>query len=162
MAVDPGRSPARWDASSPPGKVGVLVLPEDGFPGLARRFREPLESAWSAGDVVTALPAKPPKVVVLASGEAPALLGARVRRLASRPEMKDRFLAVVSLSGELRTDLAASLASEGHLASLGVASFSPVGLSETVYEIEAMGVALANSAKDARIEELSTSFVWFY
>ena len=162
VGVDAVRSPPRWDAAPPPGKSGVLVLPEDAFPGLARRFREPLEKAWTAGDVVAALPSKLPKLVVLASGEAPALLGARVRRLASRPEMKDRFLAVVSLSGEIRTDLAASLASEGHLASLGVASFSPVGLSETVSEIEAMSIALAQSAKDTRIEEMSTAFVWFY
>jgi hypothetical protein len=162
VATDRDRSPERWLGAPRPGQVGLLLLPDDGFPALASRYRDALEPAWTAGPVAAELPAGDlPRVVVLVSGEAPARLGERVRELATDPAMKERYLAVVSLSGPLRTDLVASLAGD-NVAAIGLAVVPPVGFVSMVAEIEKTGRVLAAGTRQTRIEELSDLFVWFF
>jgi hypothetical protein len=161
IATHRERSAARWNDAPRPGQVGLLLLPDDGFPALASPYREALEAAWTAGPVAGELSGNVPRVIVLVSGEAPARLGARVRRLANDPAMKGRYLAVVSLSGPLRTDVVASLAGE-NVAAIGLAVVPPVGFNSTVAEIERTGRALAASTRQTRIEDLSDLFVWFF
>lgn len=162
VGTDAGLSPARLSNSPLPGKKSFLILPEGGFPPPRSALRDALAAAWGAGEVSSTLPSKPSPLVVVVSGESPALLGERLRELSRDPRMKGKLLAVYSLGGPVRLDLPASLLSEGNLAGLGVAVASPVGIDTTVREMEVLGRALVETEGKARVERLPSPFVWFY
>lgn len=164
VGTAPDLSPGRWREAPRPGKKTVLLLPEGGFPPPFDGLEKPLESSWSGGPVVSSLPSsKLSDLVVLVSGEAPALLAARLREMARSPSMKGKLLAVYSLSGPVREDLPASLLAEGNLAGLGLAVAPPVGLPGVVEQVGALDGALAaGRRRKARIEKASGLFLWFY
>jgi len=162
VGTDAGLSPARLSSSPLPGKKTSLILPDGGFPPPRSGLRDALANAWDAGEVSSTLPPKPGPLVVVVSGESPALLGTRLRELSRDPRMKGKLLAVYSLGGPVRLDLPASLLSEGNLAGLGVAVASAVGIDATVREMGALGRALIETEGKVRVERLPSPFVWFY
>jgi len=147
-----------------PGKKPLLLLPEDAFPGLVAGVRGELARGWRAGKVASELPVgKAPDLVVLVSGEAPGLLGARLHDLAGREALRGRLLAVYSLAGPLRPDLPAHLMAEGRLAGLGVAEALPVGLPRLMERVLEFGRRLGStSGRELRIEDVPGPFVWFF
>jgi hypothetical protein len=127
-------------------------------------MRERLASAWTAGTVSGSLPEGDlPTLVVLVSGEAPGLLGARLRELSRSPSMSGKLLAVYSLSGPLRPDLPVSLLRDGNLAGIGVAEPPPVGLPEVVNEIGLLSDALKEGKRSGiSVDGISSSLVWYF
>lgn len=164
VGTAPTASPGRWQEAPRPGKKSFLILPEGAFPPPIAGLRKSLASSWSAGPVVSSLPSsRPSGLVVLVSGEPPALLGARLREIARSPSMKGKLLAVYSLSGPIREDLPASLLAEGNLAGLGLAEAPPVGLPGVVENVSALNDALAaGRRRKTRIEKVSDLFLWFF
>jgi hypothetical protein len=162
VGTDASRSPARFARAPSPGKKSVLVLPNGGFTGRLPQTRQRLADVWGAGPVIPELPDKPTSLVVLVSGEPPARLGARLRRISRDSRMKGKLLAVYSLSGPLRLDLPSAMLSEGNLAGVGVAEASTVGSARVVGRITDLAAALAAAGDSGRVEHASGAFVWFY
>ncbi len=162
--ADPAASPGRWARSPAPGAGALLLAPEDAFPASSARLRAELTGAWKSGPVAAAPPAKvASNVVVLASAEPPALLGARLRNLAPSPALKGKLLAVLSFGGPIRRDLPASLLAEGGLAALGVAEAPPAGQSRWMHDLLEFDAALVKpAAADRRVEDVPGPFLWYY
>ena len=164
VGTDPSVSAARWQKAPRPGRNAVLILPSGAFPGAARSLRDELAASWEGGRVEADLsPAEAPALVVVASAEAPGLLGARLRRLARTGALRGRLLAVYALRGPLRADLPASLLAEGNLAGLGVAEAPPTGIVQVEASLRSLAAALAEPAGvDRRVEDLPGPFLWFF
>jgi len=164
VGTDPLLSAGRWERAPQPAGRASLVLPEDAFPGAAKAARERVAEAWKGGEILASPPAAGGSpLVVLASAEAPALLGARLRRLARDPAMKGKLLAVWPLGGPVRSDLPSSLVAEGSLAGIGFAEYSPVGLLRAAAALAALRTRLADRAsRDLRAEDLSDALLWYY
>jgi len=164
VGTDLERSPARWQAAPRVSGKALLLLPNEAFPGLAAPWRSHLAARWPPKQIASSLPSRSlPELVVLASAEAPGLLGARVRSLARADAMRGRLLAVCSLSGPLRADLPAMVLAEGSLAGLGIAEFSLVDWRDLPSALEAFSRALVSkAARGRRIEELPSPFLWYW
>jgi hypothetical protein len=163
VGTDPASSPSRWRRASRPAGTALLLLPDGGFPAPWQALGDELASSWTAGPVASTLPGKPPDLVVLVSAEAPALLGARLREISRRPEMRGRLLAVVTPRGAVRSDLPASLLAEGVLDGFGLAESAPVGLPGIAREIGEFGRSLEQARRAKRaVERVPGPFVWFY
>jgi hypothetical protein len=160
VGTEGANSLKRLSEAPAPGSKSVLVLPKDGFFPPRTSVRDRLRVAWSAGAVTSELPDKPTDLVVLVSGEPPARLGDRLRRISRQPRMKGKLLAVYSLSGPIRVDLPASLLAEGVLAGVGLAAASTVGSDRVVDDIAAMAHAIKDGPSTAH--GASDRFVWFY
>ena len=152
-----------WSESPLPGKKPLLLIPAAALPPPLDDLQSSLLASWPVGPVAEDLPAKKlPGLVVLVSGEPPALLGQRVRTLARDPAMQDRLLAVFSLSGPLRADLPASLLAEGKLAGLGVAHTPPVNLPGWVSRLRGFADELKRSGGRVRVERIDGPFLWYF
>lgn len=164
VGSDAASSTTRWQAAPAIRGKALLLLPEDAFPALAAPLRSALAGAWPAKQVVSALPeGKLPDLVVLASAEAPGLLGARVRALARREAMRGKLLAVYSLSGPVRADLPALVLREAPIAGFGLASCSPVGWTDAPAALAALAGAIQSKPLRARrVEELPGPFLWHW
>ncbi len=161
VATDPVRSPGRWNRAPRSGGGALLLLPENGFPRSAARLREDLAAAWTAGGVVSALPARvEPDLVVLVSQEPPEVFARRLRRLSREPAMRGKLLAAWCLSGPVRPDLPASILAEGGLAGLGLAEPSVVLVRAAPQRLGRLATALREDER--RVERLPGPFVWFY
>lgn len=157
-------SPGRWGAAPRPGQGAALLLPAEAFSGRSAVLREQLAAAWAGGNVLSDLATpEAPTLVVLASAEAPDLLGARLRRLARAGALKGKLLAVYALGGPVRPDLPAALLAEGNLAGVGVAQSPPVGSDRAIESIRKLAAALRGPADVARrVEDLPGPFLWFF
>ncbi len=164
VATDARLSPGRWESAPVVPKRPWLLLPEDAFPGPSAPLREAIARGFPAGASGPDLPAgDAPDLVVLASGEAPGLLGARLGALARDRRMQGKLLAVFPLGGPVREDLPASLLGEGNLAAVGVAGFSPVGVPRAIEAIGRVAEAARAAAPErSRAEEVATELTWFY
>ena len=77
--------------------------------------------------------------------------------------VQGKLLAAWCLSGPVREDLPASLLADGGLAGLGLAEASYVGRRNAVRHVGELSRALAGAAaSDARVEELSGQFLWYF
>ncbi len=157
------RSVRRWEKAPAPVSGAVLLVPDGAFPGPFATLERDIASAWGVGARVKTVEAgKTPDLVVLASAEPPALLGARLRALSRDPAMKGKLLAVWPFAGPVRADLPASLLEEGNLAGVGVREWSPVGLLRIVDEIGSLSRTSSTPRGAARGEDLAPVLVWYY
>ncbi len=164
VSTDARLSPGRWESAPAASGSPLLLLPEDAFPGPSAPMRDAVARACPGVAPAPSLPADGvPDLVVLVSGEAPGILGARLRALARDRRMKGKLLAVFPMAGPVREDLPSSLLAEGDLAAVGVAEFAPVGVPRG---IEAVGrvveAARAAAPERSRAEEVATGLTWFY
>jgi hypothetical protein len=165
LGTSGARSVERWEKAPAPVGGALLLLPDDAFPGPVASIRDELRAAWGAERTVRTLaPGKVPDLVVLASAEPPALLGARLRALARDPALKGKLLAVWPIGGAVRGDLPASLLDEGNLAGLGLGEWSPVGLHRFAREAARLAQATSGgpAARKGRAEELAPFFAWYF
>jgi len=147
-------APARW-ASAPRIARVLLLLPSDAFPGVQEPIRDAVAQAWGKAPVAQVLPErKLPDLVVLVAAEAPAVLAARARSLASDPRLAGRHLAVLSLAGDLPPGATADLLGAG-----------PSGVAVSAARLEdvrALAAAVARLPRDSRAETLPGVGVWTY
>ncbi len=167
VGTDGSASPARWERAPRPRGEALLLLPKDAFPGHAARLRDEIAGAWPAGNVSEEAPRdNAPPLVIVASAEAPAAFGTRLRALASDPSLRGRLLGAYSLAGPVRSDLPASLIRDGGLAGLGVAEGSPAGVTRMISELRRLGQAVvelrSSAGGDRRIEDLPGPFLWYF
>jgi hypothetical protein len=157
------RSIRRWEKAPAPVSGAVLLVPDGVFPGPFATLERDIASAWGAGARVKTVEAgKTLDLVVLASAEPPALLGARLRALSRDPAMKGKLLAVWPFAGPVRADLPGSLLEEGNLAGVGVREWSPVGLRRIVEEIGSLSRMASTPRGAARGEDLAPVLAWYY
>jgi len=103
------------------------------------------------------------RLVVLVSGEAPGLLGRRLRELARDPALKGSILAVAPLGGPIRADLPASLLAEGQLAAIGIADELPLNPAAAADRVRAWAAIAGDPAsKGKRAEQIPGPFTWYY
>ncbi len=164
VGTDPARSFERSERAPKPGANAALLLPEEGFPGTTGKLGQAMIESWAGGKTATTIgEAAGADLVVLVSGEAPDLLGRRLRALARDPAMKGRLLAVWPLAAPLREDLPASLLAEGNLGGIGVAEWSPVDLPRVAAELGAFGQTLRQaSSAGTRIDAVPSPFLWYF
>ena len=164
VGTDPSRSPERWSLAPRASRKTLLLLPQDGFPPPYDKLRARLSDAWTAGEVVSSLPAKKiGTLLVLVSAEPPDLFGARLRSLAHNPALRGKLLAFWSLAGPVRPDLPASLLAEGNLAGLGFAKPSVVGTRRAEQQLAAFSATLGDpDARRRRVESLDGPFLWIF
>jgi hypothetical protein len=153
VGVESTASLSRWaGAPSSDGRVAI-VAPDDAFPGWPAASRAGL----------AAFPPSSPSApwIVVVSGEAPGVLGRRLRAIAGDPSNAGKIVAVVALGGAPRDDLPASWLGDGRLAGLGLYEAGPVGIPEA---IDAAGawVRAAVLAKGQRAEAIPGPFTWYY
>jgi len=130
-------SPARWTAA--PRLDGTVAVVADGAERPAGRL------------------------VVVLTAEAPGILGRRLRSLARDPGMKGAALAVASLGGPVRGDLAASLLEDGQLAAVGVADDLTQNVTVAAERVRAWAKNAGDAAsKGKRAEEIPGPFTWYY
>jgi hypothetical protein len=157
------RSVERWAKAPAPVRGSVLLLPDGAFSGPYAAIEDRLAAAWGADRTARNLaPGKIPDLVVLASAEPPALLGARLRAIARDPAMKGKLLAVWPIGGPVRGDIPASLLDEGNLAGVGLSEWSPIALRRVVDEVGRLGKAASGPAKEARAEDLAPFLAWYF
>jgi hypothetical protein len=155
VGTDAALSTARWTKVPRFGGPISVVAPEDAFPGLTAPVLGRIAAAGSGAGSATA--------VLVVSAEPAGLLGRRLRALSRDPDMQGKVLAVVSLGGPLRGDLAASFLREGRLAALGVFEAGPVGLERAADRAAAWARAATEAgSKGRRPEEIPGPFTWFY
>jgi hypothetical protein len=155
--VDGARSERRW-SDAPLADRALLVLVGDGVDGATAPPEDRLADAFR-GQVVPSLPARvDAPLVVVVSGEPPALFAARLRQIARTPAMAGKLLAAWSLAGPIRPDLPASLLGEGRLAGIGIAEGELVGRRDVSGELE----RLSQSLGERRAEHLAGPFLWYF
>ncbi len=166
VGIDVRVSPRRWSRAPERPVKASLLLPENGFPAVLADVRERLASAWRSGPVLDAPGSESlPPVVVVVSGEPPALLAERVLALAASPALDGRLLAVWSLGGAVRHDLPARILKAGGVVGVGVAQTGLVDLGQVDDDLGAWSAALAARAtpdSSGRVDGVPGPFVWFY
>ncbi len=159
-------SPSRWAAAPKAGSNALLLLPSEAFGWPHAALRDQLASGWHAGPTAARLEdvEELPAVVVLASTEPPALLGARLARLAASPRMKGRLLAVYIAGVEgLRDDLPFALLGRGGLAGLGLSEPAVTAARDAAEALAAWQDALAAAGgQGVRVEALAGPFTWIF
>ena len=161
VGIDEERSPMRW-AFAGSLRIGpaVLVLPRNTFPGNLAAVETGLRETWT-GPVYDRMPlGTDAPMVVIVSGEEPGVLAGLLARIAARPAMKNKLLAVWSLSGPLRGDVPAWLLERSELAGLGIAETSVVGQREVR---TAIGTFQRDLDRDGlRVDQLGGPFLWYF
>ena len=159
-------SPSRWAAAPKVASKALLLLPSEAFGWPHTALRERLAAGWHAGPTAARLEdvEELPAVVVLASTEPPALLGARLARLAASPRMEGRLLAVYIAGVEgLRDDLPSELLARGGLAGLGLSEPAVTAAHDAVGALAAWQEALAaRGERPVRVETVSGPFTWIF
>jgi hypothetical protein len=147
-------APARW-AEAPSVGRALLLVPDDAFPGAGATLRAEVQKGWGKLPAAATLPGKKlPDLVVLVSAEAPAVLAARAQSLASDPRLAGRHLAVLSLGGDLPSELAVDLLDRG----VGGVALSAAG----VDDVRALAGAVGHLGRDSRAHTLPGLGVWTY
>jgi hypothetical protein len=161
VGTDPAASPQRWTAAPRPRGPALLLLPAGAVPDAKRRS---LAREWKVGPTAEALPERlPGNVIVLVSAEPPGPLGDRLHRLAEDRRLAGSYLAVWSLSGPIRGDLAPSLVGAGNLAALGLAEATVVRWRAADAELASFDSAVGAVAETPhRIEHLAGPFLWHF
>jgi hypothetical protein len=163
VGVEPGRSPARWEAAPRPGTAVPLFLPAEGFSGPMSDWRAVLAEAWGPAGVVDSLPDElQAPLVVLVSAEPPTTFAVRLRELARDERMRGRLLAAWCLAGPVREDLARALIDEGRLAGVGLVEDSLMARRRAVTTLRAMRNALSAAGNEQRVEHLPGPFLWHF
>jgi hypothetical protein len=163
VGVDELRSPSRW-ATAPRVGGGTpvpLLLPPDAFTGPARDRRAALARSWSTGPVLDELPDRlDAPLLILISAEGAGPLAARLERLANRPALAGKLLAVWSLAAEVRDDLPHMLLTETELTGLGLATVS-IDQQRTL-EAMILETAAGLGGPARRVERLPGPWLWFF
>jgi len=165
IGVDGSRSVERWSVAPVPDASAVLWLPDDAFSAADPGMVDALRSSWGAAPVSRSSEPdfESENLVLLVSGEAPADLASRLRRLATDQRMAGRLLAVWPLQAPVRESLPRLLLAEGQLAGIGLADGGLVSrrtLSQALREIaQALGERMP---EQRRVERLPAPFLWYF
>lgn len=162
VGTNPQDSPSRWADAATPLKSAFLLLPEEGDDDTQSGIIGALRNARGSIESGSKLPKKAPRLVILASTQAPGRVAHVARALSKDSRMKGKFLAIWSLSGHLRPDLPGSLLETGILAGVGLASREPLEHAELPGVFVALRESLERGDPLRHPEDLDGPFTWFY